>query len=113
MAEVFLARDGRLDRDVAIKVLRPDKAADGVVRRRRFATEGRAAAGLSHPNVVGVYDVGEDRGNPYLVMELVAGGTLAERIASGPLSEDAVHRVGLDLRPGWARPMRRGSCTAT
>ena len=99
MAEVFLARDERLDRDVAIKVLRPDKAADPVIRRR-FATEGRSAAGLSHPNVVGVYDVGEEGGNPYLVMELVTGGTLAERIRTGPLSEDGVRRAGLDILAG-------------
>ena len=98
-AEVFLARDGRLDRDVAVKVLRPDKAADPAVRRR-FATEGRAAARLSHPNVVGVFDVGEEGGNPYLVMELVNGGTLAERILTGPLSEDDVRRVGLDILAG-------------
>ena len=99
MAEVFLARDERLNRDVAVKVLRPDKAGDGVVRRR-FAAEGRAVAGLSHPNVVGVFDFGEDGGNPYLVMELVTGGTLAERIGTGPLSEDEVRRVGLDILAG-------------
>ena len=99
MAEVFLAQDARLDRDVAIKVLRPDKAADPAIRRR-FATEGLAAARLSHPNVVGVYDVGDDGGNPYLVMELVTGGTLAERIRTGPLSADAVRQTGLDILAG-------------
>ena len=50
--------------------------------------------------MVGVYDVGEDGGNPYLVMELVTGGTLADRIRTGPLSEDAVRRAGLDILAG-------------
>jgi serine/threonine-protein kinase len=99
MAEVFRGRDERLARDVAIKVLAPDKASDPTIRRR-FATEGRTAARLSHPNVVGVYDVGEDGGNPYLVMELVTGGTLADRIRTGPLGEDVVGRVGLDILAG-------------
>src|ERR1700722_19634627 len=95
MADVFRGRDERLARDVAIKVLSPDKASDPTIRRR-FATEGRTAARLSHPNVVAVYDVGEDGGSPYLVMELVTGGTLADRIRAGPLDEDVVCQVGLD-----------------
>lgn len=105
---MFLAQDARLDRDVAIKVLRPDKAADPAIRRR-FATEGLAAARLSHPNVVGVYDVGDDGGNPYLVMELVTGGTLAERIRTGPLSADAVRQTGLDILAGLGRGPRGGN----
>ena len=68
--------------------------------RRRFAAESRAVARLAHPNVVGVYDVGEHRGSPYLIMELVAGGTLAELIAAGPLPEDVVRQVGLDILAG-------------
>ena len=82
--------------------------------RRRFATEGRATARLSHPNVVGVFDVGEEGGNPYLVMELVNGGTLAERILTGP-------PVGGRRAPGGAGhsgragrgPHGGGSSTAT
>jgi serine/threonine protein kinase len=99
MADVFLGQDGRLGRDVAIKVLRHDKAADPGIRRR-FASEGRAAARLSHPNVVGVYDVGLDGGSPYLIMELVTGGTLAAQIDTGPLPQDVVRRIGLDILAG-------------
>jgi serine/threonine-protein kinase len=99
MAEVFLGHDRRLDREVAIKVLRPDKAADPSLRRR-FAIEGRATARLSHPNVVGVYDVGEDGGNPYLIMELVRGVALAEQITAGALAQDVVCRIGLDILAG-------------
>jgi serine/threonine protein kinase len=99
MAEVFVGHDGRLQREVAIKVLRPDKAADPGLRRR-LAMEGRAVARLSHPNVVGVYDVGEDGGNLYLIMELVRGSTLAEQLEAGPLAEHVVRRVGRDILAG-------------
>jgi serine/threonine-protein kinase len=99
MAQVFLGHDGLLDREVAIKVLRPDKAADQSLRRR-FAIEARVTARLSHPNVVGVYDVGDDTGNPYLVMELVRGSALAEHIKAGPLAQDVVCRIGLDILAG-------------
>jgi serine/threonine protein kinase len=99
IAEVFLGHDRRLDREVAIKVLRPDKAAVPSLRRG-FAIEGRATARLSHPNVVGVYDVGEDGGNPYLIMELVRGRALAEHIMAGPLAQDVVCRIGLDVLAG-------------
>ena len=97
MAEVFRAADARLGREVAIKVLRPELATDPVFRDR-FEGEARAAARLSHRNVVAVYDVGEGpHGRPFIVMELVAGGSLAERLRSGPLSEaEAVH-VGLEV----------------
>ncbi|HET6963481.1 MAG TPA: protein kinase [Acidimicrobiales bacterium] len=97
MAEVFRAEDARLGRDVAVKVLRPELATDPVFRDR-FEGEARAAARLSHRNVVAVYDVGEGpHGRPFIVMELVAGGGLAERLRSGPLSEaEAVH-VGLEV----------------
>jgi tRNA A-37 threonylcarbamoyl transferase component Bud32 len=97
MAEVFRAEDTRLGREVAVKVLRPELATDPVFRDR-FEAEARAAARLSHRNVVAVYDVGDGpHGRPFIVMELVAGGSLAERLRSGPLSEaEAVH-VGLEV----------------
>lgn len=75
-AEVFEARDRRLDRRVAIKLLRIDFA--DASARARFEHEARAAASLSHPNVVRIYDVGEDGSRPYLVMELVEGHSVAE-----------------------------------
>ena len=70
MAEVFRARDTRLGRDVAVKILRADLARDPSFIGR-FRREAQAAAGLNHPNIVGVYDTGEEAGTPYIVMEFV------------------------------------------
>jgi serine/threonine protein kinase len=79
MAVVYLARDDELDRPVAIKVL-AGHLADDPVFRDRFVREARLAAGLSHPNVVQIYDAGEDDGNPYIVMEYVDGRSLADEL---------------------------------
>ena len=88
MATVHLARDETLGRDVAIKRLSEALSGDEVFRER-FMREARTAAGLSHPNIVGVYDVGEEGGIPYIVMECVEGRTLAELLAeNGPLDPD-------------------------
>jgi hypothetical protein len=85
MAEVYRATDVELGRPVAVKVLGAALAADDD-HRRRFAREARAAARIRSPHVVAIYDVGEWQGRPYIVMELVAGGTLAERISRGPVA---------------------------
>ncbi|HVE62749.1 MAG TPA: Stk1 family PASTA domain-containing Ser/Thr kinase [Mycobacteriales bacterium] len=77
MAEVHLARDTRLGRDVAVKLLRSELAGDPTFIAR-FRREAQAAASLNHPNVVAVYDTGEDDGVPYIVMEYVEGRTLRE-----------------------------------
>ena len=79
MATVFSARDLKLDREVAIKLLADNFAGDDEVRSR-FSREARLAAKLDHPNIVQVYDVGEDDGRPYIVMEQVDGGTLDDRL---------------------------------
>jgi len=79
MAVVYLARDDELERPVAIKVL-AGHLADDAVFRDRFIREARLAAGLSHPNVVQIYDAGEDDGNPYIVMEYVDGRSLADEL---------------------------------
>lgn len=79
MAEVYAAHDTTLDRRVAVKVLARRLAGDAGLRER-FVHEGRYAARLSHPNVVGVYDSGDDGGIPYIVMELVEGTTLQEEL---------------------------------
>jgi serine/threonine-protein kinase len=91
MATVYRARDERLDREVALKALSPNLAADETVARR-FEREARALAAVSHPAVVAVYDVGEERGEMWFVMELVEGDTLADKLErEGPLAPtDAV-----------------------
>jgi Protein kinase domain len=79
MATVYCARDLKLDREVAIKLLADNYAGDDEVRKR-FSREARLAARLDHPNVVQVFDVGEEDDRPYIVMEHVDGGTLADRL---------------------------------
>lgn len=93
MATVLLATDTRLDRDVALKVMRPDLAADETFVSR-FRREARSAARLSHPNVVPVFDQGEDEGRVFLAMELIEGRTAREVVdAEGALTP----RAALDL----------------
>ena len=90
MGEVYRARDTKLNRDVAIKVL-PGSVAHDRDRMARFAREAQILASLSHPNIAAVYGLEETSESPALVMELVQGPTLAERLHSGPLSpEDAM-----------------------
>src|SRR4051812_656577 len=79
MASVYVALDGRLDRQVALKIMRPGLATDDVFVER-FRAEARSAARLSHPNVVAVFDQGQDDGEVFLAMELVEGKTLREVI---------------------------------
>jgi eukaryotic-like serine/threonine-protein kinase len=90
MADVYEGIDERLERSVAVKLLQPEMAARRDIRSR-FEAEARAAAGLSHPNAVAVYDTGEHDGVPFLVMERLPGETLADRIAAGP------------VEPAWLR----------
>lgn len=98
MADVYDAVDGRLGRPVAVKILRPAMVARHDVRRR-FEDEARAAARLSHPNVVAVFDTGEDEGVPWIVMERLSGETLADKMAAadGPLPTAWVVRVAGDV----------------
>src|SRR3712207_9461136 len=89
MAAVWEAEDLELGRRVAVKVLGPD--AD----RARFEREARAAASLAHPNICLLYDFGETDDAPYMVLELLPGGTLEERLAAanGPLHDRATARI--------------------
>jgi serine/threonine-protein kinase len=95
MGDVYSASDSELGRRVAVKLLAERYAGDHS-SRKRFRREALAAARLSgHPHVVTIYDVGEWDGRPFIVMELVAGGTVADRIASGPVTrEDALRWLG-------------------
>ena len=78
MGEVYRARDPRLGRDVAIKVL-ASTVSGNADRRSRFEQEARAAAALNHPNILAVFDIGQDAGSPYIVSELLEGETLRDR----------------------------------
>ncbi len=81
---MYNARDTKLGREVAIKVL-PEAFAQNEERLARFEREARLLAALNHPGIATLYEVEESEGKPFLVMELVEGETLAERIAHGPL----------------------------
>src|SRR5271157_4941620 len=82
MGEVYRARDATLKRDVAIKVL-PAYVSQDPDRLRRFEQEAQAAAALNHPNIVSIFHVGQYDGSPYIVMELLQGETLRERLRHG------------------------------
>src|SRR5580692_7888095 len=82
MAQVYRARDSQLDRPVALKVLFPELSVDRAFVER-FRREAQAAANLSHPNIVPVFDWGEDEGTYFIVMELVNGTSLAEMLRGG------------------------------
>ena len=98
MGEVYLARDRTLGRDVALKVLRSQYAGDRE-SAERFKREATSAAGLSHPNIVQVYDRGDtEEGSSYIAMEYVPGGTLKERIvAEGPLDAGLAASYGYQV----------------
>jgi serine/threonine protein kinase len=96
MGTVYDATDRRLDRSVAVKILRPDLA-EQLKARRRFETEARAAARLVHPNVVTVFDSGEDDGVPFLVMERLPGRTLADELSAGAVPVLRVRALGLEM----------------
>jgi Tol biopolymer transport system component/predicted Ser/Thr protein kinase len=96
MGEVYRARDTRLDRTVAIKVL-PGHLSGNEELRQRFDREARAISQLSHPHVCALYDVGHQDGVDYLVMEYLEGETLAERLVKGPLPTEQVLRFGIQI----------------
>lgn len=97
MSRVHVATDQLLHRRVAVKLIREDLAADPVVRQR-LLREARAAASFTHPNAVAVYDTGEQDGVPFIVMELVEGQTLADRLqVTGPMEVDEARRITGDV----------------
>ena len=92
MGEVYRARDARLSRDVAIKILPASFSADPE-RLQRFAQESRAAAALNHPNILSIFDIGEEHGAPYVVSELLEGETLRDRLRNGAAHFTQSHRL--------------------
>ncbi|HJD28525.1 MAG TPA: Stk1 family PASTA domain-containing Ser/Thr kinase [Candidatus Blautia avicola] len=100
MADVYKAKDHKLNRFVAMKVLKPEFSADTNFIRK-FQREAQAAAGLAHPNVVNVFDVGEDQGVNYIVMELVEGITLKEYISKkGRLTVKEATSIAIQVSMG-------------
>lgn len=107
MGEVYRARDARLGRDVAIKVL-PSYFCNDPERLRRFEQEARAAASLNHPNILVVYQMGNYEGVPYLVSELLEGETLRERLQRGPIPLRKVIDYGIQAAHGLEAAHRKG-----
>ncbi len=107
MGEVYRARDSRLGRDVAIKVLPSSLSADGD-RLRRFEQEARAAAALNHPNILAVHQMGTHEGAPYLVSELLEGETLREQIKRGRIGVRKAIGYGVQIARGLAAAHEKG-----
>jgi len=107
MGEVYKARDTRLDRSVAIKILPAHVSADPE-RRARFEREAKTIAGLNHPHICTLYDVGEHDGTTYLVMEHLTGETLAQRLEKGPLPLEQALSVATEIADALAAAHRQG-----
>ena len=99
MGEVYRARDTKLDRDVALKVL-PQAFTDDPDRLARFEREAKVLASLNHPNIGHIYGLEEAEGQKALVLELVEGPTLADRIAQGPIPVDEALPIAKQIRRG-------------
>ena len=111
MGEVYRARDSRLNRDVALKVLPEAFAADSG-RLARFKREAQALASLNHPNIAAIYGLEESESGPALVLELVEGPTLANRIAGGPIPVDEALTIAKQIAEGLEAAHSRASFTA-
>ena len=107
MGEVYRARDTRLDRTVAIKIL-PAHLSDNPEAKQRFDREARAISSLNHPNICTLYDVGHKDGMGYLVMEFLEGGTLASRLAKGPMPPEQVLKYGIEICEGLEKAHKTG-----
>ena len=107
MGEVYRARDTRLDRSVAVKVL-PSHLCDQAEARERFDREARSISSLNHPHICQLYDVGSQDGVSYLVMELLEGESLGDRLRRGPLPPDQVLRYGAEIAEGLQAAHRCG-----
>src|SRR5207248_9917126 len=101
------AHDSRVDRIVAIKVLPASYSADRE-RLQRFAQEARAAAALNHPNILSIFDIGEEQGAPYVVSELLEGETLRERLRNGALPIRRVIEYATQVAKGLAVAHEKG-----
>jgi Tol biopolymer transport system component/predicted Ser/Thr protein kinase len=107
MGEVYRARDTRLDRTVAIKVL-PVHLSDKAEAKERFEREAKAISSLNHPNICHLYDVGEQDGVSFLVMEYLEGETLSDRLRKGPLPLELLLRYGTEICEGLEKAHKSG-----
>src|SRR5271155_4428197 len=107
MGEVYRARDSRLRREVAIKVLPSELSLDSD-RMRRFEQEALATAALNHPNILAVFDIGTSEGSPYVVSELLEGETLRERLRGGSIALRKTLDYALQIAHGLAAAHEKG-----
>jgi predicted ATPase len=107
MGEVYRARDPRLDRIVAIKLL-PAAFSENNERRQRFEQEARSASALNHPNIVTIYELGQDGSNHYIAMELVEGKTLRELLVSGLLPMRKAIEIAAQIADGLTKAHEAG-----
>src|SRR6202051_4605245 len=96
MGEVYRARDTRLDRTVAVKILPAHLSSDPTLRAR-FEQEAKAISSLNHPHICALYDVGHQDGTDFLVMEFLEGETLAQRLVKGPLPLDRALQYAIEI----------------
>jgi TolB-like protein/Tfp pilus assembly protein PilF len=108
MGEVYRARDTRLGREVALKVL-PEEVSSDAERLARFEREARTASSLNHPNIITIYDVGRSDGQSFIVMELAEGRTLRALLASGPLGPRRLLEIGVQIAEGLAKAHSAGT----
>src|SRR5512141_1898254 len=107
MGEVYRAKDPRLGREVAVKIL-PASFSNDADRLRRFEQEARAAGLLNHPNITAVYDIGSHEGAPYVVSELLEGETLRAELSGGRLSPRKARDHAVQLAHGLAAAHEKG-----
>src|SRR5436190_21209670 len=107
MGEVYRARDTRLERTVAIKVV-PEHLSSSPDAKQRFEREARAISSLNHPNICALYDIGNQDGVDFLVMEYLEGQTLAERLQKGTLPIEQVLKIGIEIADGLDKAHRQG-----
>src|SRR6478672_5672107 len=96
MGDVYLARDTRLDRKVALKIL-PDEVAADPDRMKRFVQEARAASGLNHPNIITIYEIDQTDSTHFIAAEFIEGTTLRERLRAQPLTLAEVLNVAVQI----------------